>query len=67
MVKMKQGTVDTTDLTKEQLRFTVNVMAKLMDELIQDDMDLSNDAMSLPADQQSDHLISKCMKLLQYN
>jgi len=48
------------------MRFVVNAMAMLMDELIQDDLDLDENAVPLPADDQSNELVSKCMKLLQY-
>jgi len=62
----KQGTVDTADLGKEQIRFVLNVMAMLMDELIQDDMDIDMNGKPTPADEQSNPTISKAMKLLQY-
>lgn len=63
---MAQGTVDVEDLNKPQLIFTIEAMAMVMDNLIQDDMELDESGQPLPADMQKDLYIRQAMKLLNY-
>ena len=61
-----QGKVDTINLTKPQLQFTIDVMAMVMDKLIQDDMLLDEEGKPAPIEQQDDDLIKQAMTILNY-
>ena len=61
-----QGKVDTHNLTKPQLEFTISVMAMVMDKLIQDDMLLDEKGKPAPIEQQENDLIKQAMMLLNY-
>jgi len=61
-----QGTVETQDLNIPQLKFTVDVMAMVLDKLIQDDMDRDKGGYPLPVEEQSSTVIQQAMQILQY-
>ncbi len=63
---MAQGKIGTDGLTAPQLKFTIDVMAMLMDKLIQDDIMLDEAGDPLPAQKQEDQTIRSAMQMLNY-
>ena len=64
---MVQDKVSVEGFNNSQLKFTISVMALVMDKLIQDDMELDENAMPLPVAQQSDPTIKQAMTILNYD
>ena len=63
---MKQGTVNIEGLNGPQLKFTIDVMAMVMDKLIQDEMQLNEDGTPVLAEMQEDLLVRQAMQILNY-
>jgi len=63
---MEQGQVNVEGLNTAQLKFTIDVMAMVMDKLIQDDMLLDEFGKPLPAEMQEDLFIRRAMEILNY-
>ena len=63
---MKQGQVAVDNLNTEQLKFVVNVLADLMDKLIQDEIDRDENGDPLPFAQQEFELTQRAMRILNY-
>jgi len=63
---MEQGQVSTEGLNGPQLKFTIDVMAMVMDKLIQDEMQLNEDGTPVLAEMQEDLLVRQAMQILNY-
>ena len=63
---MQNRTVNTANLTTPQLKFTIEVMAMVIDKLIQDDMNLDEAGNPLPTAQQDNPIVRQAMEILNY-